>query len=512
MTGNGANSAPTIAAVSTAYGEGGIGIVRMSGDEAGAVLERLFRRPANSARAFSFEGGKNAAVPDEKRITPETADFGGFGDRFMHYGFVSDPESGEIIDEALFVLMRGPRTYTGEDVAEIHCHGSVVSLRRTLEAALRCGAEPASPGEVTPRAFLNGRIDLTRAEAVIDVVRAKTDASARAAQTQLSGGLSVRVNEIRDTLADALALAAVHIDYPDEDKDFNDPGSAQTQIASSLRAASPLIAALIASSATGRILREGLNVVIAGAANTGKSSLLNALLGDSRVIVTDIPGTTRDSVEERADIRGLTVKLTDTAGIRETEDEIERLGIDRAKEAIAAADLIIFMIDGSKATDESDETAIRSVMEALNSNQHAPTAPNQRRILPVISKSDLPRALKDSDIANLLRGAPAKPPVSLSAKTGEGLEDLKDAVEEAVYSGKSPQADEYLVTNVRHRDLLLRASEEIAAGEAVLAQDGDLDLAETDIRAAYEHLGEITGDTVTDDILNRIFSKFCIGK
>jgi tRNA modification GTPase len=536
MTGNGANPTPTIAAVSTAYGEGGIGIVRISGNKAGAILKQLYRRPA----------------------TPESADFQGFSDRFMHYGHIADPESGETIDEALIVLMRGPHTYTGEDVAEIHCHGSVVSLRRTLEAALRCGAEPASPGEFTQRAFLNGRIDLTKAEAVADIVRAKTDASAQAAITQLSGGLSAQISAIRDTLADALALAAVHIDYPDDDKDFNDPDSAQTEIASRLRATSTLIEGLVASAATGRILREGLNIVLAGASNTGKSSLLNTLLGDTRVIVTDIPGTTRDSIEERADIRGLTVKLTDTAGIRETEDEIERLGIDRAKEAVTAADLTIFLIDGSKAPDKTDETAINSVKQALTPTANTPTAqqsahntpatatphnptalnsnpptaqqstqttptapisniptvpqPPQTRIIPVISKSDLPRAATDNDIAKLLRGAPATAPIPLSAKTGQGIEDLKDAIEEAVYSGKSPQADEYLVTNVRHRDLLIKASKAIAAGEAILAQNGDLDLAEIDIRSAYDHLGEITGETTTDDILTKIFAKFCIGK
>jgi tRNA modification GTPase len=444
----------------------------------------------------------------------------------MRYGYVREPGTDEIIDEALFVFMRAPHTYTGEDVAEIQCHGSVISLRRILEAALACGAEPASPGEFTQRAFLNGRIDLAQAEAVIDVVRAKTERGARAAVTQLEGGLSTRVREARDLLADALALAVLHIDYPDDDKDFTDPDSAQAEIAQNLSRASRLLADLIATANTGRILREGLNVVIAGAANAGKSSLLNALLKDARAIVTDIPGTTRDSIEENADIRGVPVRLTDTAGIRGTDNEIEKLGIDRAKEAVRAADLILFLIDGSKKTNKDDIAALRLVIEAAPESPAETTETtatghgDSPRVLLVISKSDLPRAVTNSDIAGLLQDAGVMPcgahsgsqTIPLSVMTGEGLDDLERAIERAVYSGKAPQADEPLVTNVRHKDLLARAAAEIAAGRDLLSQAGDLDLAETNIRAAYDYLGEITGETATDDLLDRIFSRFCIGK
>jgi tRNA modification GTPase len=404
-----------------------------------------------------------------------------------------------------------------------------------------CGAEPASPGEFTQRAFLNGRIDLAQAEAVIDVVRAKTDASARAAVSQLAGGLSARVAKVRGLLADALALAAVHIDYPDDDKDFTDPDSGGAETAAILRAAYSGIAELIATSATGRILREGLNVVIAGAANTGKSSLMNALLKDSRAIVTDIPGTTRDSIEERADIRGLTVRLTDTAGIRDTDSEIERLGIDRTKKALADADLIVFLVDGSKATDDGDAAALRSVAEAaasrggdelraLDGTEIIDAAVNPSsaqsiygKIILAISKSDLGRVVTDDDVARLLRDAgiadePQNPTndrlytISLSAKTGDGLDDLESAIERAVYGGEAPQSDEPLVTNVRHMNLLDRAATETAAAADLLAESGDLDLAEINIRLAYDSLGEITGETATDEILDRIFSRFCIGK
>ncbi|MDR1293285.1 MAG: tRNA uridine-5-carboxymethylaminomethyl(34) synthesis GTPase MnmE [Clostridiales Family XIII bacterium] len=526
----------TVAAVSTAYGEGGIGIVRISGDRAGEIMSRLFSCACDA-------GGVSSRA--------------GFEDRHLYYGHVADPRTDETIDEALFVFMRGPRTYTGEDVAEIQCHGSVASLRRTLEAALGCGAEPASPGEFTQRAFLNGRIDLTQAEAVIDVVRAKTDASARAAVAQLAGGLSARVAKARGLLADALALAAVHIDYPDDDKDFTDPDSAQAETAAILRAAHAEIEKLIATSATGRILREGLNVVIAGAANTGKSSLMNALLRDARSIVTDIPGTTRDSIEERADIRGLTVRLTDTAGIRDTDDEIEQLGMDRTKKATAEADLVVFLIDGSRATDDGDVAALRSVAEALDSRGassggggHAhddanhgrysvepmdamldspPTQSPYDKIIIALSKSDLKRAVADDDIAQLLRdagiaGAPettnamqipeADRPhtIPISAKTGNGLNDLESGIERAVYGGGKPQSDEPLVTNVRHMNLLDRAEAETTAAADLLKASGDLDLAEINIRLAYDSLGEITGETATDEIIDRIFSRFCIGK
>jgi tRNA modification GTPase len=478
----------------------------------------------------------------------------------MYYGFVREPGTGEVIDEALFVFMRAPHTYTGEDVAEIQCHGSVVSLRRVLEASLACGAAPASPGEFTQRAFLNGRIDLAQAEAVIDIVRAKTERGARAAVAQLEGGLSARVNEARALLADALALAVVHIDYPDDDKDFTDPDSAQTEIAQGLRGAARLITELIATANTGRILREGLNVVIAGAANAGKSSLLNALLRDARAIVTDIPGTTRDSIEENANIRGLPVRLTDTAGIRNTNSEIEKLGIDRAREAARAADLIVFLVDGSKKTDGDDRAALRLVMEETaaappeTAEEAAPpesaveTAPPFPRVLLAVSKSDLPRVITDDDIAELLQSAGVPPGgaraydrdgsfrvavypeaeqnqheknrpccissccVPLSARTGEGLDDLERVIERAVHGGGAPQAEEPLVTNVRHRDLLIRAAAEADAGIALLSETGDIDLAETNIRAAYEYLGEITGETATDDIIARIFARFCIGK
>jgi tRNA modification GTPase len=491
----------TIAAVSTAYGEGGIGIVRVSGPGAGAILAQVFARGATGHRFFDTANESISVATPVEDGTP-------FKDRYMHYGRVVDPESGETIDEALCVFMRAPHTYTGEDVAEIQCHGSVASLRRALDAVLACGAEPAGPGQFTRRAFLNGRIDLAQAEAVIDIVRARTDASASAAMRQLEGGLSRKVSAVRGRLLDALAAAAVHIDYPDEDKDYTDPDSIQRRSAAALRPAASELIALIAGADAGMILREGLNVVIAGAANAGKSSLLNALLRDSRAIVTDIPGTTRDSIEEQASVRGIPVRLTDTAGIRETDDEIERIGVERAKAALTGADLTVFLVDGSKEIDEDDIEALREVARTIK----------KENLILAISKSDLPRLVTDEDIAYLTRDAGlAAPPeklytISLSAETGDGIPVLEDLIERAVYGGAAGQGAEPLVTNARHKDLLIKARRETDAAIGQLEATGDLDLAETNLRAAVDYLGEITGETTTDDLLDRIFSRFCIGK
>ncbi|MDR3224977.1 MAG: tRNA uridine-5-carboxymethylaminomethyl(34) synthesis GTPase MnmE [Clostridiales Family XIII bacterium] len=573
----------TIAAVSTAYGEGGIGIVRISGPAAGGILCRLFGRDAAFDDRHMYYG--HIVDPGDKTMQGEnqkTANARHAGDvcetaNARHAGdvreatsarHVGDVREEEIIDEVLAVLMHGPRTYTGEDVAEIHCHGSIVSLRRILDAALRCGAEPASPGEFTQRAFLNGRIDLAQAEAVIDIVRAKTERSASAAVAQLGGGLSQRIEEARNLLADALALAVVHIDYPDDDKDFRDEDSAQAQMTTGLRAASDQIAELIKTADTGRILREGLNVVIAGAANAGKSSLLNALLKESRAIVTAIPGTTRDSIEEQANIKGIPVRLTDTAGIRETDNEIEQIGIERARAALMDADLIVFLVDGSKEIDEDDIGALRFVKEEQDINLHrqdekslhliehtgveTQTSFNQpagSNIVVAISKSDLPQAVTEESLEYLIKDAglseklitPAPNrkksrqgnhpnticesearhtvcdsgtlyTIHISATTGEGIPALEDRIEGAVYSGAAAQRDEPLVTNTRHKNLLTRAASEIEAATEQLTQTGNIDLAETNIRAAYDYLGEITGETATDDIIDRIFSRFCIGK
>jgi len=521
----------TIAAVSTAYGEGGIGIVRISGSEADGILARLFVRGKDASAVCEGEGkdSHNATGDDSGGNSDGSDKEFSFASRHMYYGHIIDPDSGEVVDEVLAVFMRGPRTYTGEDVAEIHCHGSTVSLRRILEAALNCGAEAASPGEFTQRAFLSGRIDLAQAEAVIDVVRAKTERSASAAVAQLGGGLSRKIETSRGLLADALALAVVHIDYPDDDKDFRDEDSAQAQMTASLRDASSQISELIKTADTGRILREGLNIVIAGAANAGKSSLLNALLKESRAIVTAIPGTTRDSIEEQANIRGIPVRLTDTAGIRETDNEIEKIGIEKARNALMDADLIVFLVDGSKEIDEDDIEALKLVVEMIAPPPGAQgfTGDSSGNKLAIaLSKADLPQMVTEEDLEYLITdvGLTDKSKlytirddgrlytIQLSAETGEGTPALEDIIEGAVYGGAAIQREEPLVTNARHKDLLTRAAFEIEAAAGELTQTGNIDLAETNIRTAYDSLGEITGETATDDILDRIFSRFCIGK
>ncbi|MDR2487046.1 MAG: tRNA uridine-5-carboxymethylaminomethyl(34) synthesis GTPase MnmE [Clostridiales Family XIII bacterium] len=482
----------TIAAVSTAYGEGGIGIVRMSGARAGEILGGIFRARADTAPATAFQ------------------------DRHLYYGHIVEPASGETIDEVLAVFMRSPHTYTGEDVAEIHCHGSVVSLRRILGLCCTRGAVLAPAGEFTKRAFLNGRIDLAQAEAVIDVVRARTDEGARAALWQLGGRLSAEVSSLRGQLADVVAQAIVLMDYPDEDENPADVRSVAHSISVALGKTSAQLDALIQTAESGRMVREGLNVVIAGKANTGKSSLLNALLRENRAIVTDMPGTTRDSIEAYLDLRGIPVRLTDTAGIRDADGEAERIGIDRAKALVSDADLVILLLDGSRALDVDDRDALAHV--------------HGRRMLVCVNKWDLPHAFTAEDLrrflgdgiadgeessagdANDANNAFGKGIHILSALEGTGIDTLEDYLVSMVYGGNLRQGESLLVTNMRHRELLLRAKDEVDDAARALTLQGTPDFAEMGARTAWELLGEITGETATEDILDRVFEQFCVGK
>jgi len=454
----------TIAAISTAYGEGGIGIVRISGERSREILDRLFY-------------GKNSGV---------------FPDRHMHYGTIREPESTETIDEVLAVFMEGPHSYTGEDVAEIHCHGSVVSLRKILKLACENGAELAERGEFTKRAFLNGRLDLTQAEAVIDVVKAKTEEGAKAAILQLEGALGRKISALRELLSDTLAEAIVNMDYPDEDEIPADDGSAVSSISAKLAGAEAELSELIATADTGRMLREGISVVIAGKANVGKSSLLNMMLKESRAIVTDTPGTTRDSIEEFIEVQGIPVKLTDTAGIRQTENEAERIGVERTGYAIDEADLIVLMLDGSAPVTE-DDRKIFSVIEGRNS-------------VIVLNKCDLPGQINESSLP------PGRDVISLSALTGEGVKMLEEYLVSQVFSGNLSQRSSMIITNARHLEALLKAREEIRSAIAALRLQGTPDFAEMNTRTAWEKLGEITGETATDDILDKVFENFCVGK
>ena len=454
----------TIAAVATAYGEGGIGIIRISGEKALSILEEV----------FEFAGETSQIV-----------------NRRMTYGRIVDRENEQIIDEVLAIYMKGPKTYTAEDVVEINCHGSMVSLRKTLALVLRKGARLAEPGEFTKRAFLNGRLDLSQAEAVIDIIKAKTDRSFDVAMSQLEGALSLRVTEIRQKLLDLLVDITVNIDYPDEDIEE----LTYDKIEENILLIGEMIEKLLSTADTGRMIREGIRVAIVGKPNVGKSSLMNSLLRETRAIVTEIPGTTRDTIEEAISIRNIPVYLVDTAGIRETSDEVERLGIERSKAAFNEADFIIFIMDGSSAISDEDRE-IASYLDGRDS-------------VVLINKNDLERGFTNDDVRELVNDPVI---IETSLINNEGIEEIENHIEELVYGGELSQHDSTMVNNVRHIELMKQSRDSLRdAMEMTLAREA-LDFIEVDVRNAYDLLGEITGETVSDDIINEVFARFCLGK
>jgi tRNA modification GTPase len=456
----------TIAAISTAPGEGAIGVVRLSGNRAEEILGELIGRPRES-----------------------------FEDRKLYYGTIKEPSSNLAIDEVLAVYMKSPRTYTREDVAEIYCHGSHISVRKILEAALACGAILAERGEFTKRAFLNGRIDLAQADAVIDVIKAGTDLAHGAAVGRLEGRLSNSIREIRSLLADAIAEAIVNLDYPDETQDQQHDDSATAKIADIAFEAVMKIRELIDTADTGRMIRDGVSAVICGKPNVGKSSLLNALLRESRAIVSEIPGTTRDRIDEYANVQGIPVKFTDTAGIRNAEGEIERVGIDMATEAIQSADIILFVIDGSESLDENDKRAWENVSD--------------KTVILLVSKSDKCQVIDLTEVKTL---SPDSRIIKISSVTGEGIFELENEIANLIFGGKTISRESLLVTDIRQKKLLIRAEAEAQKGIDSLRAGEPLDFSETDLRAARDSLGEIIGETVTEDILDRVFERFCVGK
>lgn len=409
----------------------------------------------------------------------------------MTYGRIVDRENEQIIDEVLAIYMKGPKTYTAEDVVEINCHGSMVSLRKTLALVLRKGARLAEPGEFTKRAFLNGRLDLSQAEAVIDIIKAKTDRSFDVAISQLEGALSLRVTEIRQKLLDLLVDITVNIDYPDEDIEE----LTYDKIEENILLIGEMIEKLLSTADTGRMIREGIRVAIVGKPNVGKSSLMNSLLRETRAIVTEIPGTTRDTIEEAISIRNIPVYLVDTAGIRETSDEVERLGIERSKAAFNEADFIIFIMDGSSAISDEDRE-IASYLDGRDS-------------VVLINKNDLERGFTNDDVRELVNDPVI---IETSLINNEGIEEIENHIEELVYGGELSQHDSTMVNNVRHIELLKQSRDSLRdAMEMTLAREA-LDFIEVDVRNAYDLLGEITGETVSDDIINEVFARFCLGK
>ncbi len=453
----------TIAAIATPPGEGGIGIVRLSGPQALEVASRIFSPSAG-------------ADPRE------------FASHTIHRGHVVDPDSEAVLDEALLLLMRAPRSYTGEEVVELHGHGGRVSLQAILNVVLRHGARAALPGEFTRRAFLNGRLDLAQAEAVLEVVRAKTEAGLKAAVRQLQGGLSKQVQSLRGDLLSLLAVLEASLDFPEEGLEFPEVGELEKRI---YRIEEGLHA-LIKKAREGRLLREGATVVIAGRPNVGKSSLLNALLGRERAIVSVVPGTTRDTVEEEFEIRGIPIRLIDTAGLREDgRDPVEAEGLRRTRRALEQADLTIVVVDASEQITPLDV--------------HAWSEPKDPRIL-VVNKSDLPPAHS----AGTYHDRFGAQPLFTSALNGQGVERLR--VELRRELGGEAECEAIAMVGPRHREAFERAERLLVEARRGLGEGLSYELVSLDVRGALSALGEVLGETVTEEVLDQIFRDFCIGK
>lgn len=450
----------TIAAIATSIGHSGVGIVKLSGPESYTIARCLFR---------SAIGKQN------------------FQPYRMHYGQIVDPITGGVVDEAMVVYMPKPRSYTRQDVIEIQSHGGLVPLRRILQLTLSMGARPAEAGEMTLRAFLNGRLDLAQAEAVLDVIEAKTEAALRVAAEQLGGALSQQVRQVRRELLDTLAFLEASIDFVEDDIPLQ-------EVVGPLGQVSGQLVRLLKSADQGQIYRQGVRAAIVGRPNVGKSSLLNALLRGDRAIVTSIPGTTRDTLEETANIGGIPLVLVDTAGIRsETSDEVERIGIERSQAALERADLALMVLDGSQKLEIGDWEIGRLI--------------GSKSALVVINKSDLP---SPADVRTDF--LPSARRVRISALSGYGIESLEEAIITLVTGGGVTLADTPLVSNPRHKALLQHALTHTQAAVEAQAANLSPDLVSIDVRAAVDALGEITGETATEDLLDTIFSKFCIGK
>jgi tRNA modification GTPase len=451
----------TIAAIATPGGEAGIGIVRLSGPEAEPIARRLFR-------------------PRRPRTTWQS--------HHLYLGHILDSQ-GEVLDEVLLTLMRAPHTYTREDVVEIHCHSGLAVLRAILGAVLAQGARLARPGEFTLRAFLSGRLDLAQAEAVLEVIKARSQASLRVAAAHLAGGLGQRLGEISVALLGVLVRLEAALDFPEEATELS-PAAIQESLAGPRQD----LEDLLATCRQGRLLREGVKVVLAGRPNVGKSSLLNRLLDMDRAIVTDIPGTTRDVIDETITLGGLLLCLSDTAGLRLARDLVEELGVARSRERLAQADLILYLIDASVPLPPEDAQILEELAD--------------RPVLIVLNKTDLPAQLHVEDI----RRYSSHPVVAISALTGQGLEDLEQAVVNLVLAGEV-HTDREMVTQARHAELLGRAGEALGRGKALLDQaEPPWELVALEVKEALLAVGEITGEEVGDAVLDHIFSEFCIGK
>lgn len=454
----------TIAAISTPVGEGAISIVRLSGDEAITIANKIF----------------------SKKNLHEVAS------HTLHYGKIIHPTSNELIDEVIVSVMKGPKTFTCEDVVEINCHGGNVAVRRVLEVVLEFGARLAEPGEFTKRAFLNGRIDLSQAEAVMDIIQSKTNQAMNIAMNQLDGRLSRLIQKLRQELIETIAHVEVNIDYPE----YDDVEEMTHQLMQEkTRLVEREIERLLSTAKQGKILREGLSTVIIGRPNVGKSSLLNSFVQENKAIVTDIPGTTRDVIEEYVNVRGVPLKLIDTAGIRETEDIVERIGVERSRQVLKSADLILLVLNYNEELTPEDRNLFATIqdMEAII----------------VVNKVDLERKI---DLEEVKRLAAGRKMIYTSLTEEKGIEELEEAIAAMFFAGEVEAKDLTYVSNARHISLLNRALAAVRDAQQGIEMGMPLDLVQIDMRKCWEILGEITGETVHDELLDQLFSQFCLGK
>ncbi|MBS4212398.1 MULTISPECIES: tRNA uridine-5-carboxymethylaminomethyl(34) synthesis GTPase MnmE [Neobacillus] len=457
----------TIAAISTPMGEGAIAIVRLSGNEAVPIADKLFR---------SVSGKKLAEMSSHT----------------IHYGHIIDPKSGQVAEEVMISLMKGPKTFTKEDVVEINCHGGLVSVNRVLQLVLNGGARLAEPGEFTKRAFLNGRIDLSQAEAVIDLIRAKTDRAMNVALGQMEGRLSKLIRRLRQEILEILAHIEVNIDYPEYD-DVEE--MTHTMLLPKAHYVREELNKLLQTSQQGKILREGLSTVIVGRPNVGKSSLLNSLVQENKAIVTDIPGTTRDVIEEYVNVRGVPLRLLDTAGIRETEDIVERIGVERSRQVLKEADLILLVLNYSDQLTKEDE----NLFEAVNGMD----------VIVIVNKTDLPQQIDMDRVKELAKDHKV---VTTSLLEDRGVDELEEAISALFFAGSIEAKDATYVSNTRHIALLNQSSRAIEEAIEGVEIGTPIDIVQIDLTRTWELLGEIIGDSVHESLIDQLFSQFCLGK